>query len=151
MRRNYVPLAAFREKPVTLLVQRLALDNRHPWLTTVIHDRRLTAEGVCRPCEVTRPYKVRFDYWIGSTPVATILDPVPQPRLPGQRVIHTNQQNDKPCLFLPKTREWHGNQLLANTVVPWTLEWLLFYETWFVTGHWVAGGVLPSDFDAGAA
>jgi hypothetical protein len=33
---------------------------------------------------------------------------------------------------------------LADTVVPWTSEWLFFYEVWHATGLWLGGGTHPN-------
>lgn len=33
--------------------------------------------------------------------------------------------------------------LLVETIVPWTSEWLYFYEIWLVTGEWYAGVIYP--------
>ena len=30
--------------------------------------------------------------------------------------------------------------LIADTIVPWTCEWLVHYEIWFATGEWHGGG-----------
>jgi hypothetical protein len=29
---------------------------------------------------------------------------------------------------------------IADTIVPWTAEWLVHYEIWLVTGEWYGGG-----------
>lgn len=43
------------------------------------------------------------------------------------------------CLHVPG--EWRPDMLLAATIVPWTLEWLVHYEAWLATGEWRGGGV----------
>jgi hypothetical protein len=42
-----------------------------------------------------------------------------------------------------------GWMLLAYTVVPWTSEWLVFYELWLITGEWLGGGTHPAPRRAG--
>lgn len=37
--------------------------------------------------------------------------------------------------------------LIANTIVPWAVEWLFFYEVWLVTGEWGGGGEWPPRSD----
>ena len=32
---------------------------------------------------------------------------------------------------------------IADTIVPWTAEWLVHYEIWLVTGEWYGGGDWP--------
>jgi hypothetical protein len=39
--------------------------------------------------------------------------------------------------------EWKSNMPLANTVLPWTTEWLYYYEIWLVPGEWTGGGDWP--------
>ena len=32
---------------------------------------------------------------------------------------------------------------IADTIVPWTAEWLVYYEIWLMTGEWYGGGDWP--------
>lgn len=44
------------------------------------------------------------------------------------------------CLFDPAASEWSPDDLIANTTVPWTADWLACYEIWLATGRWQGGG-----------
>ena len=44
-------------------------------------------------------------------------------------------------LYYRKGREWNSSMFLADTVIPWTCEWLLHYEFWLATGTWHGGGI----------
>ena len=44
------------------------------------------------------------------------------------------------CLFDPETTEWTPSQLLAETTVPYAIDWLACYEGWRATGTWMGGG-----------
>ena len=46
------------------------------------------------------------------------------------------------CLY--RYSEFTSSKLLANTIVPWTIEWLYFYELWLTTGEWLGGGEHPN-------
>lgn len=46
------------------------------------------------------------------------------------------------CLYYGK--EWNKTKLIAETIVPWTVEWLAHYEIWLVTGNWNGGGIHPN-------
>ena len=35
--------------------------------------------------------------------------------------------------------------LIADTIVPWTCEWLIHYEIWLATGEWHGGGEEPNE------
>jgi hypothetical protein len=47
---------------------------------------------------------------------------------------------DRPRLCLYRQKEWTPFTSLADTIVPWTIEWLIGYEGWRATGEWLAGG-----------
>ena len=51
------------------------------------------------------------------------------PRMPLEHVYHPGQ--------------YDGAMNLADSVIPWGIEWLLHYETWSVTGEWRGGGKHP--------
>lgn len=44
------------------------------------------------------------------------------------------------CLFDPEAGEWDPSCFLAETTVPWSLDWLVCYEGWRATGQWTGGG-----------
>lgn len=44
------------------------------------------------------------------------------------------------CLFDPERGEWGNGCLIAETTVPWTVDWLACYEGWEATGAWHGGG-----------
>lgn len=70
---------------------------------------------------------------------------VARPRLrlvDGQGLPHVYALNTL-CLFLGN-REWHESIPIADTLVPWTSQWLLFYELWLATGgEWLGEGEHP--------
>ena len=47
------------------------------------------------------------------------------------------------CLY--RHREFTKDKFLANTIIPWTVEWLYFYEIWLATGEWCGGGEHPGE------
>jgi hypothetical protein len=47
------------------------------------------------------------------------------------------------CLFDPETDEWTPAELLADTTIPYTIDWLACYEGWRATGRWTGGGRHP--------
>lgn len=49
----------------------------------------------------------------------------------------------KLCLWWPKQREWVPQMKLVETCIPWTAEWLWYFEDWLSTGEWAGGGKHP--------
>jgi hypothetical protein len=58
-------------------------------------------------------------------------------------------RDDQPilCLFDPDGSQWTPMDLLTETTVKWTIDWLVCYEGWRATGEWTGGGrhVAPVD------
>lgn len=48
------------------------------------------------------------------------------------------------CLYHPRKEDWKPDQLIAETIIRWTAEWLFFYEAWLIEGHWAGGGEHPA-------
>lgn len=47
------------------------------------------------------------------------------------------------CLWWPKRREWAPQLKLTETFIPWTEEWLWYFEDWLNTRNWAGGGEHP--------
>ncbi len=114
--------------------------------------------GQLRP--IRRPYTVRLSYvrrfWIkglgvehGYTPIVRLLKPALLVRHPltGGRPEHLywdfeRLQKSHLCLYDPvaKPAQWIPEHFIADSIVPWTVEWLACYEIWLATGKWEGGG-----------
>lgn len=105
-----------------------------------------------------KDYRIQIQWgWMskGTPPYVFILDPVIRPRageafvdLP--HLIYNDAAPEKSalCLFDPDTGEWSNRQLIADTTIPWTSEWLHHYELWHVTGVW-SGPNAPGPISVG--
>lgn len=51
-----------------------------------------------------------------------------------------NNEYVKLCLYYPKYKEWTPDMFLSDTIIPWAIEWLKYYELWRITGKWLGGG-----------
>jgi hypothetical protein len=113
-----------------------------PVTTTVaIKCGRLRWEGRLQPTPRSDTYAVRIEYASQSHPEVTIIAPrleVPK----GVFLPHTFTR-DRLCLYW--RGQWDGSMSIARTIVPWTSEWLLYYELWQFTGTWLGGGHEPGD------
>lgn len=71
---------------------------------------------------------------------------VVSPRLeiyPGEaKLKHVyNSEKQHLCLYYRPVNEWSPSMYIADTIVPWSCEWLYYYEIWSVTGIWHGGGI----------
>lgn len=46
-------------------------------------------------------------------------------------------------LWLPKAHAWSVQMLFDETYLPWSTEWLDYFEEWLVTNEWSGGGEHP--------
>lgn len=95
-----------------------------------IHNRP-TWTGALRPTSQSPEYRVRIEYRMRYPPQVYVLSPDLAPNAP-----HIYYSDNSLCLHYPKDGSWSSEMLIANTIVPWTAEWLRFYEIWLVTGKW---------------
>jgi hypothetical protein len=84
---------------------------------------------------------VKLGYKLHDVPRVHVVHPNLAVRA-GEKLPHVYEGN-RLCLYLPRAAEWTRSMLLAETIVPWALEWLLHYEVWLATGTWTGGGQHP--------
>jgi len=71
-----------------------------------------------------------------------------RPESPGEPIPHHYPNrlcSEQPvlCLCDPLKSEWLPVDAIADTTVPWTIDWLACYEVWLATGNWTGGGRHP--------
>jgi hypothetical protein len=115
-----------------------------PWL--------IIWEGPLR--SFTREYRVRIfwhRWWPGDLfvdppgkPHILILDPPLRERTdqPLQHV-YRRAHPTRICAWDPKENDWDPSQSIADTVIPYAIQWLCSYELWRVSGDWPAPGRHP--------
>ena len=101
--------------------------------------RMLVAELQLRPEAWCSSYRVRILYVYGAPPAVLVIDPQPVKMAHGEVTPHLNEDGTL-CLYNPEGDEWGPDRSIADTTVPWTSLWLLYYEDWLITGKWKGGG-----------
>jgi hypothetical protein len=98
--------------------------------------------GEVRP-QFTR-FTIELRYRLLEVPEVRVLRPtlVRLPENPEGKLPHVYPPADDPvlCLFDPAANEWDASMYLAETTIPWSLDWLACYEFWLMTGRWTGGG-----------
>jgi hypothetical protein len=88
--------------------------------------------------------KVRPD---GQQPEMIVLKPELSALAQGKKIPHTYAYDGKGtrlCLCSPKGRDWVPRMKLIDTFIPWTAEWLYYFELWLLAGEWSGGGEHPT-------
>jgi len=103
-------------------------------------------------CPYQRTYEIGV-WWVAASPLKPwvfLIDPELTPRDGGtfEEIPHLLFCDENPklsglCLFDPDGNEWSNKQLIADTTLPWALEWLQHYEFWHFDGVWRGKSVGP--------
>ena len=91
------------------------------------------------PSSETGSYEVLVDHRLGGEPRVHVVSP----HLRGPGPLPHTYNGTRLCLYVPG--QWADHKSIAATILPWTLEWLLFFELWSAGGGWEGGGVHPDD------
>ena len=120
----------------------------YPEFDSSFADHQLVLTGPVRPSAMSDEYRVRIEYRWNRIPRVFAIEPEVLPNEFGEEVPHRYTDADHPlCLFHAKGREWSGHDLLSTTIIPWTSEWLFFYEVWRATRVWLGGGIEHAPLD----
>jgi len=98
------------------------------------HGDLLVWRGCLQPLECAPNYRVRIEYEFNGAksrqPKAFIEAPPLRSDAPHR------YSSGNVCLHYPPDGNWTPNHFVSQTIVPWTAEWLAFYEIWRKTGIW---------------
>lgn len=131
-------------EPLGVYEQGAFMELRWPSFECSVTRGKLTCVGTIRPDPQSRSYRVRLEYRVGGPPRVWIEEPPIErrPTEPDEPIPHTygyhREGEERPCL---NRTSWHAGKRLADTTLPWLLEWLLHYEIWRQTGVWCGGGI----------
>lgn len=128
------------EKHRRLIVESLLIHEKFPFLKTRIVGDRLICRGKIRPTPGSSEYRIEVCYKPWGAPGVRILEPDIRP----QAKLHFYKEGTL-CLYDWREQPWEKGWRLADTVIPWTSEWILYYELYLLTGEWLGESALHGD------
>ncbi len=123
------------------ILEKNRLKKYFPFLNCTLQGNQLTCRGSITPSEGCCTYKIKFVYKKGKTPQVYIVNPPIEPH----SKYHVYKDGSL-CLFDPRVASWSSDMMAHETIIPWTAEWLVFYELWKDTGTW-QGAEAPHEDD----
>lgn len=99
-----------------------------------------------QPTSISQKHKIKItckDLGKGVyEPIIYVKKPLPLQLAEGKsRLPHVyDHKKQRICLYEWKKVQWNCSMRISQTIVPWTAEWLYFYEVWVITGKWLGGG-----------
>jgi hypothetical protein len=119
------------DKKITLPVQSVQIFNRFQEFRFRFERSRGVWKGSLQPNFTSPKYLVEVVYSLGKIPKVWVLSP---------KIIQGTGHlygDDSLCLYWPKEWVWGPNEIIAKTILPWTANWLAFYELWLDTNKWL--------------
>jgi hypothetical protein len=92
----------------------------------------LECVGEIQPCPECDKYKVQINLNKGGVPRVRIVSPTIQPRAS----IHI-YSNGTLCLYDHREQPWMVDDNVHEKIIPWTAEWLVYYELFKLDGKWL--------------
>jgi hypothetical protein len=136
-----------RARSLSMAQQAVGLRSVFPDADLILKPHGLRWTGQLQPCDLSRVYVIRIDYAQGRYPAVRVL----APELKATEAGFLPHTYDDGTLCLHDVRQWTGAMLIVDTIVPWTAEWLLYYEMWLATGEWLgdrdSSTALPAQYD----
>ena len=87
--------------------------------------------GKLKPSINSCTYTVKIIYNCKKSPKVFVLKPTILKQSP-----HTYLDGSL-CLYYPCDKDYNNKlSIIANTIIPWTSEWLYYYELWLESGVW---------------
>ncbi len=134
----------YSKKRLSLAKQQLALLQSFSGSECyIVGHKKLVWKGQLSPSILSRSYPVVLEYTFGHMPKVRVsgegIKKIDAPDFP--HVFHRDYEKNEVEVCLCYGNEFTPEMLLADTYIPWAIEWLYFYEIWLVTGEWKGGGI----------
>ena len=113
------------------ICEKFRVEKYFPFLQCDLRRDLLVCHGSIVPSDGCEPYALRISYKMGGIPAVYITDPEIEPRVE----YHMYKEGNL-CLYDWREMPWRAKMKIHETIIPWTAEWLVFYESWKLTGQW---------------
>lgn len=97
-----------------------------------VNHKKLKCLGIIKPTDYSDNYQLKIEYRPPITPNVNIISP----KIEYNDDIHMYYDTNSLCLYYPGDMRWHAERHIYDTIIPWTAEWLVFYELYQITGRW---------------
>jgi hypothetical protein len=99
------------------------------------------------PSPLSKIYRLRIEMTQEGAPRTFVETPDLALLAHGRDLPHVYRNPTHLCLYLPGTSEWQPWMRIDQTIVPWSVLWLWYFEDWLASDEWKGGGAHPSDDD----
>ncbi len=132
-----------KKREIPLIVQANRLQLYFPDSKYSVRQNILVWKGYLQPTHLSSKYLIKVVYQREKHPNVYVIEPKPLILAEGKPKLEHVYDTDKQhlCIYYKRAKEWNQTKFIADTIIPWTSEWLLHYEIWVATGLWHGGGI----------
>lgn len=128
---------------ITFAKQAMYLKREYPQSECTLGCGQLIWKGKIQPSPLSRVYCIRIECKDYNKRPKVILygdsiEGIERKDFPHHFEVDKEKQEVVLCLHMPY--EFSYSYMIADTIIPWAQEWLLYYEIWLATGEWCGGG-----------
>lgn len=136
-------MVMIKSREIPLIVQANKLQSYFPDSKYSVRQNILVWKGYLQPTYLSPKYLIKVVYQREKHPDVYVIQPKPLVLAEGKSKLEHVYDSDKQhlCIYYKRAKEWNETKFIADTIIPWTSEWLFHYEIWVTTGIWHGGGI----------
>jgi hypothetical protein len=120
---------------IVLIREKKFIESHYDFLKCTISNNKLICVGKVMPTEHSIEYTVKIVYGGMISPKVYVLEP----EIEYNDEIHIFPKEKNLCLYHSETDNFiwdYKKHNIFNTIIPWTLEWFIYYELYQISGKW---------------
>ncbi len=124
-----IPLKVF------LMKEKKLIASKYDFLSCTFVKGKLICVGSFKPTPYSAEFKFIISYNGKSVPNVHVIEPT----IEFSHDIHIYPQDGSLCLYHSKKDNLNWDYIehhLYDTIIPWTLEWFVYYELYMISGKW---------------
>lgn len=125
------------------VMQKHLVEKHFTGFRCALRNNVLECVGDITPSEHCATYRIAIRYKKDGIPEVRIRNPVIPQGIKGRVHIY---DNGTLCLYDYREQPWQVTDNLHEKIIPWTAEWLVFYELYLMCGQWL-GSEAPHGSD----
>ncbi len=114
------------------IIQKALIEKHFNSFRCKLRHRHLKCEGVIVPSKNCSAYHIAISYRQDSVPEVRVT----RPKIVPSQEIHMYADGTL-CLYKPADDPWKSSDNIHEKIIPWTAEWLVFYELYLLEGQWL--------------
>lgn len=120
---------------IILIREKKLIESNYEFLKCTIIQNKLVCKGTVKPTKHSVEYTIKIEYDGLNSPKVFVV----KPEIEFNHDIHMYPDKKNLCLYHPETDNFYWTPKthhIYDTIIPWTLEWFVYYELYLISGKW---------------